>query len=160
VDRCCKQHNLQSKLCRWDTFHLMCVVVWIDKSLSTGPRFGIIVLAAQSWLSSNILTHLQTKILVRPQTMKLRTQKDGCVQTTRSNNNTTLVALLLLDSTLRLFPANGRPIILTQWITAMTTNKPTRQRLEFCYDFTIAECIFKNLPQLWTTVMTTSQQQQ
>jgi hypothetical protein len=42
----------------------------------------------------------------------------------------TTTALLLLDSTLCLFPANGRPIILTHWITAMTTNQePTRQGL-------------------------------
>jgi hypothetical protein len=43
VDRGCKQHNLQSKLCRGDNFHLMCVVVRFDKSLNRGLHFGIIV---------------------------------------------------------------------------------------------------------------------
>jgi hypothetical protein len=29
MDRGCKHHNLQSKLCHYNTFHLMCVVVRI-----------------------------------------------------------------------------------------------------------------------------------
>jgi hypothetical protein len=44
MDRGCKPHNLQSKLCRYDTLHYTCVMVRIDKSLNRGLHFRIIVL--------------------------------------------------------------------------------------------------------------------
>jgi hypothetical protein len=46
VDRGCKQHNLQSTLCRYDTFDLMCVVLRIDTLSMSGRHFGIIGLGA------------------------------------------------------------------------------------------------------------------
>jgi hypothetical protein len=47
VDRGCKQHNLQSKLCCYDIYHLLCVVVRNETLSMSGLHFGIIVFDPQ-----------------------------------------------------------------------------------------------------------------